>query len=385
MKVCDVVLNSIWYDPRVRKQIVEYMSEGIDITAVGLKCTRYDEEKIKLIPCEHTIVEIDSRYDGKQNGILRKLRREILRIKAVKNAVVNYKPDIIHANDLNALIPAFVASRKLGCRLVYDSHEINVENYTTNGRSSAAGFMKAVEKYIVKRVDLMVCVSHAASDYFSSEYGIKKPMVVTNCALKKETLTKECEKHPGFEIINHGQFYPGRGYEEMIDAAKLISMYSDIKICLRGFGVLENSLRENTKENKSDNVIFYPPVNVEQLIPEASHSHVGVAITKPICLNFKLSVSNKLFEYAAAGLPVIMSDIPEHRYLNDKYNFGLIIPENTPGALADAAIKLYLDKDLYNKLSENAKLMSQELNWENEFQKLIDIENSLVEGNTLND
>lgn len=378
MKVCDVVLNSIWYDPRVRKQIVEYMAAGIDVTAVGLKCPRYDKEKIKLIPCEALIVNIDSSFDGQQKGIIRKLKRERLRINAVKEAILRIRPDIIHANDLNALIPAFAASRKLGCRLVYDSHEINVENYTTNGKSSVAGFMKAVEKYIVKRVDLMVCVSHAASDYFSSEYGIKKPMVVTNCALKKETLTEECEKHPGFEIINHGQFYPGRGYEEMIDAAELTSGYPDIKICVRGFGRLEASMQSKVKEKKLENFIFYPPVNVEQLIPEASHSHVGVAITKPICLNFKLSVSNKLFEYAAAGLPVIMSDIPEHRYLNDKYNFGLIIPENTPGALADAAIKLYLDKDLYNKLSENAKLMSQELNWENEFQKLINAEKNII-------
>ena len=29
MKVCDVVLNSIWYDPRVRKQIIEYRKQGV--------------------------------------------------------------------------------------------------------------------------------------------------------------------------------------------------------------------------------------------------------------------------------------------------------------------------------------------------------------------
>ena len=31
MKVCDVVLNSIWYDPRVRKQIKGYISNGIEL------------------------------------------------------------------------------------------------------------------------------------------------------------------------------------------------------------------------------------------------------------------------------------------------------------------------------------------------------------------
>ena len=124
----------------------------------------------------------------------------------------------------------------------------------------------------------------------------------------------------------------------MVEAAELVKGFPDIYICVRGFGKLEEFMREQVKEKQLDQFIFYPPVNVEQLIPEAGHSRVGVAITKPVCLNFKLSVSNKLFEYAAAGLPVIMSDIPEHRYLNEKYHFGLILPDNTPQSLADAVL-----------------------------------------------
>lgn len=378
MRVCDVVLNSIWYDPRVRKQIVEYRANNVDVVAVGLKCPRYNAEKVKRIPCDAAIVEIDPRFDGQQRGVFRKLKREHLRIKAVKDAIVNYRPDMIHANDLNALIPAYLASRKLGCKLIYDSHEINVENYTSEGRSSLAGLMKAVERYLVRRVDLMICVSHAAADYFASEYKIQKPMVVTNCSLKKETLTENIEKHAGFEVINHGQFYPGRGYEEMVEVAGLIGHCPDIKICVRGFGKLEDDMRAQVKEKKLENFIFYPPVNVEQLIPEAAHSHVGIAITKPICLNFKLSVSNKLFEYAAAGLPVIMSDIPEHRYLNEKFQFGLILPDNSPQSLANAVLQLYQDRGLYQKLAENAKRMSQEVNWENEFGRLIQAETKML-------
>lgn len=378
MRVCDVVLNSIWYDPRVRKQIIEYKEQGIDITAVGLKCARYDVEKVQLIPCDVNVVKINPLYDGQQHGIYRKLKREYLKIKGVKEAIINYEPDVIHANDLNALIPAYLASRKLNCKLVYDSHEINVENYTSNGRASTANFMKRLERYLVEHVDLMICVSNAAAEYFASEYHIKKPMVVTNCSLKKETLIDVPNKHAGFEVINHGQFYEGRGYEEMIEAAEMLSQYKEIRICVRGFGRLEDSMRSRVKEKGLKNFIFYPPVNVEKLIPEASHSHVGIAITKPICLNFEMSVSNKLFEYVAAGLPVIMSDIPEHRYLNEKFDFGLILPDNTPKSLADAVIKLYLDQELYERLAANSKKMSQELNWENEFGKLISAEREMI-------
>ena len=385
MKVCDVVLNSVWYDPRVRKQIVEYKTNGIEISVVGMKCNRYDEDKIKKIPCHTNIVCIDATYDGQQKGILRKIRRERLRFSSVRDAIIAETPDIIHANDLNALIPAYAAKKKLHCKLIYDSHEINVENYTSEGRSPIAGVMRIIEKYIVKRVDQMICVSNAASDFFASEYKIRKPMVVTNCSLRKETLLKNPIKHEGFEIINHGQFYPGRGYEEMVEVAELVKQFTDIRIGVRGFGKLEASMRKKVIDKKLDNFIFYPAVNVEQLIPEAACSHVGVAITKPVCLNFELSVSNKLFEYAAAGLPVIMSDIPEHRYLNNQYHFGLILSDNSPKSFADAVIKLYQDSDLYKQLAANAKSMSQKVNWENEFGKLINIEKEMMEGSNSND
>lgn len=377
MKVCDVVLNSVWYDPRVRKQITEYLKRVEDVTVVGMKCPRYDEGKVALVPCKTIITEIDSNFDGKQKGVLRKLKRERLKTKVVYDAIIAEKPEVIHANDLNALIPAYEAKKKLGCVLIYDSHEINVENYTGNRQALVARYMRYKENKLLKKVDKMVCVSNAAAEYFRDEYKIEKPMVVTNCSLKAEQCISQ-EKNPGFEVLNHGQFYEGRGYDIMAEAIPLLKDYPEIKLAVRGFGKLEDALHKRVEELGGNNFVFYPKVLVQELIPEASKSKVGVAITEAICLNFKLSVSNKLFEYASAGLPVIMSDIPEHRYLNDKYQFGVIIPENTPEAFAQAVIKLYSDKDFYEKCAQNSKKLSDEVNWENEFGKLIEAERDLL-------
>jgi glycosyltransferase involved in cell wall biosynthesis len=164
----------------------------------------------------------------------------------------------------------------------------------------------------------------------------------------------------------------------MVEASKYLKDYPEIKLAMRGFGVMEQQLKDRKEELKADNVIFYPPVLVQELIPEASKSMVGVAVTEAICLNFKLSVSNKLFEYASAGLPVIMSDIPEHRYLNEKYNFGVIIENNSPEEFAAAAIKLYTDKEFYNRCAQNARRLSEEIYWEKSFEELIEFERSLV-------
>ena len=379
MKVCDIVLNSIWYDPRVRKQINEYLAQGVDLCCVGLKCSRYDEEKVAQMPCPVTIVETPVKYQGRQKNPLRKLAREKLRVQALCDAIVAYKPDVIHANDLDALIPAYKASKILKCVLIFDSHEIYVENFFNGGQTLYAMMLKMQERHIVRRVDKMVSVSHAAAEYFAKEYKIPMPEVITNCSLKSEQCVLE-EKNPGFEVLNHGQFYAGRGYDIMVEAAQYLKDYPEIKLAMRGFGTMEQQLRDRTQELQADNVVFYPKVLVQELIPFASRSMVGVAVTEAICLNFKLSVSNKLFEYASAGLPVIMSDIPEHRYLNEKYGFGVIIPENTPEAFAEAAIRLYTDKQFYQQCVEGANRMTEEVNWETEFGRLLEFERSCAAG-----
>ena len=198
--------------------------------------------------------------------------------------------------------------------------------------------------------------------------------------MKRESINlNQVTKSDGFEILNHGQFYAGRGYDIMVDALPLIQAKPNIKLAIRGFGKLEEMLHEKVEQAPNpDQFRFYPKVLVEELIPMASRSYVGVAITETICLNFRLSVSNKLFEYASAGLPVIMSDIPEHKYLNEKYHFGIVLSDNKPETFAEAVIRLYTDQEFYEECVKGAHKLSEEINWENEFAKLIEFEKSLV-------
>ena len=79
-------------------------------------------------------------------------------------------------------------------------------------------------------------------------------------------------------------------------------------------------------------------------------------------------------------MPEILSDVAEHRYLNDRYNFAIILPEVTPEAIAEAILRLKNNPTLYATLSNNAKRMSVEMNWENESMKLLDIYNRVYHG-----
>src|SRR5699024_11485206 len=81
--------------------------------------------------------------------------------------------------------------------------------------------------------------------------------------------------------------------------------------------------------------------------------------------------SNKIFECIHAGLPVILSPVKEHQYLNDKYNFGIVVDEVSPKSIAEAVRKLKSNPELYSELRKNAIEASKVLNWENESKKLV--------------
>lgn len=376
MKISIVVSNSLKKDPRVIKQIKVAAAAGYEVQFVGYRDENLDWEFLKALGCRCDIVDLGDNYVGYLPSIYKKIRRRLARKRMAVRYLCEFQPDLIHANDFDMLGLSYRAAKKCKAGLIYDSHEIFAENIGIAERGWMKRHIIRSERRLVRKVDRMISVSNAAAAYFEKCYAIR-PTVITNCPMKN-TLPLLEKASDAFEVVYQGLMVRGRGYEEFVDAAKHLP--DGIRLKLRGYGSLEPKLRAQIEENHlSGKVVFAPPVEVAQLVQAASASHVGAVLTRPINLNFKLSVSNKVFEYAAAGLPVLLSDVPEHRYLNEKYDFGVILEEVTPEKIAEAVVMLCRDRETYDRLAENAKRMSEEMNWEAESKKLLEIYNSVYQ------
>ena len=371
MKISIIVSNPLKKDPRVIKQVKVAIQAGHEVQFVGYRDAFYDKEFLENLGCRFDIVDFGEEYLGKLNSVAKKLKRRLGYPRAAQKYIEDFCPDVIHANDFDMLIPAYRAARKCKAAVVYDSHEVYAENIGIAEHNFVKKMIISIERRLVKKVDHMICVSNAAADYFKEKYKIRRPSVITNCPMRNSLPLKE-KAEDAFEVVYQGLMVAGRGYEEFVQAAKLLP--ADIRLVLRGYGTLEPKLREMiAKENLEKKVHFVQPVEVSELISAASSSHVGIVVTRPVNLNFRLSISNKVFEYAAAGLPVILSDVPEHRYLNDKYHFGLILEEVTPECIAKGILYFKEHPEEYKTMAQNALRMFEELNWEQESQKLLQI------------
>ena len=126
------------------------------------------------------------------------------------------------------------------------------------------------------------------------------------------------------------------------------------------------------REGVADRVELVSPVAPEQLVDAIREASVGLALIQPVCLSYRMSLPNKLFEYVTAGLPVLGSDLPSIGELIKEHRIGLVAQ---PHEAADVAAKLtaILEPANNEEFRRAVRAAAEHLRWESESRLLADI------------
>jgi glycosyltransferase involved in cell wall biosynthesis len=125
----------------------------------------------------------------------------------------------------------------------------------------------------------------------------------------------------------------------VLDAADRLRDQSQIMIVLLGAGKDKSLLQSRAKQLGLTNVLFVPPIPKSE-IPEAlAAADACIAILKPIPL-YRTVYPNKVFDYMAAGRPVILAIDGVIRRVIETAGAGIPVPPGDPAALAEAIRKL---------------------------------------------
>ncbi|NJH67015.1 glycosyltransferase [Staphylococcus agnetis] len=361
MKILNIVSSNVVQDPRVLKQVETIKSVTDTYLILGKNNERATNERLAKL-------NFNLKLLGKKIDDTKMVSKIINRIKFAFNVskeIRKYQPDVIHANDFDVLFIVFLSGYR-NAKVVYDAHEIYAKNSNVNRIKVLSSLVQFIEKRIIKKVDSFITVSYAAKEYYLKMGYKKEAHVITNAPMLTDVDLLR-QKHKLFEVVYQGQIVSNRGYDEFIHAAKI---EKDTRFVIRGFGPLEHELKEIVKKEDINNCFFDSAVEINELIPKLTESHIGVVLTKPVSINYEYTVSNKIFECIHAGLPVILSPVKEHIYLNNRYNFGIVIDEVTPENIAQAVRELKSDHSLYQSLRNNAIQAAHQLNWQKESEKL---------------
>ncbi len=97
------------------------------------------------------------------------------------------------------------------------------------------------------------------------------------------------------------------------------------------------------------------------------------------CLNHCLALPNKIFEYIQAGIPILLTDLPEMQRVVFDYGVGEVFPDGDDQIIAEKLDKLLSDDEqIKHKYQTAARVAAGKLNWDVEKKRLLGIYMSLL-------
>jgi glycosyltransferase involved in cell wall biosynthesis len=287
--------------------------------------------------------------------------------------------NILHANDLDTLPANYLASVIRRKKLVYDSHEFFTEVPELQDRKIVKKIWELIEKLIFPRLKHVITANASIAQAYKGKYG-KLTEVIRNVPVRN---TFKRRPSPGnfnlpvnkkLIILQGTGINRDRGAEEAIEAMKHIK---NAILLIAGKGDIIPELKKRVdSKNLSEKVIFIKTLPYEKLMELTSICHCGLSLDKNTNQNYLCSLPNKLFDYIMAGIPVVVSPLPEIISIVKKYDVGLIIRNHSPCEIAEK-INEVIFRIPSERWTKKLKKASEELNWDKEKLKLLQFYNNI--------
>lgn len=328
------------------------------------------------------------------------------------------RPRLVHANDWNTMWTGLGIKLAYGALLVYDSHELWADR---NGRWEWRPWLLASEALFVRAADEVITSSPGYADALARRYRIARPLVVRNiperCSsagpvssdrapqsdpVPRSDRAPQSDPVPRSDrwpqahvpkivraqvtgppspprVVYVGGLMPGRGLEQMIDALPLLA---EVRLYAIGPGpgrYRMDLLARARSARVEDRVVLRAPVAPSEVQSVLCGAAAGLCLIQPICRSYELCLPNKLFEYAAAGLPVLASDAPVIAAVVRGHGLGEVVADSRPRAIA-ASLERLLARDGWRLAAERARAFAADHAWPDEADTLARVYGGVLHG-----
>jgi glycosyltransferase involved in cell wall biosynthesis len=278
------------------------------------------------------------------------------------------KFDFLVSNDLDTLPACDMAAACKGKEVVYDSHECFTEVPELSDKPIVRKIWEVFEIMIFKNRKRRMTVNKSIADYYDKKYK-SKFLIVSNLPEKtsiEKTKSREdlgLPENKSILILQGAGINIQRGAEELCEAMRYLD---DCFLVLIGSGDVFPQIKKTVSENEilKNRIKIVDKLPYEEMMQFTLNADIGFSLDKPVSLNYTFSLPNKIFDYIRAGLPMMVSDLPEIKKVVTEYTIGTVINEISPLHLSEEIKKMCSDKEKLNEYRTNCIKALNELNWE---------------------
>ncbi len=370
-KVCIITTVHPPFDTRIfQKQAKSLKNAGYKVTLIAQGKEEKNIDGIKILPLPKP-----------QNRLIRML---VTSWQAYKLSRVE-QASVYHFHDPE-LIPMALILKLKSKKVIYDVHEDVPEQILNKGwiwkpiRICISRVLNLIEKRAAKYFDAVI----TATPYIAESFNRKKVKlnVVQNYPLLNEMITPK-KNHERINDSNTaayiGMITVNRGIREMVEAIGLLPNHYHARLLLGGKFVtsaLENELK---KMDSWKSVKYLGWLDHLEVIKVLNSAKVGLVLFLPVP-NHMNAQPNKMFEYMAAGIPVIASNFPLWDDIIVGNKCGIIVNPKDPKAIAEKIKFLFDNPDEAKVMGKRGRrAIETKYNWTIEEKKLLKLYRWIIE------
>jgi glycosyltransferase involved in cell wall biosynthesis len=257
-----------------------------------------------------------------------------------------------------------------GARFIYLPHELETERSGLTVISKP--LTKLIEWMFIRFVKSIVVVCPPIADWYLEKYPKADVHVLRNVPSRRyfqsqksdylRTLYNVPDTQPIF--VYQGVIDEYRGINELL---QVFSSLPEKHIVFLGYGNMVPDVKRFALQ--FPNINFHDAVSQEKILTVCSSADFGIFfLTTDWSLSYRYALANKFFDYASAGLPIVMSSHFEYMSsLVSEHGLGWVVSPDED-ALRQLLITISLDN--IQQFQTRLATFSETVAWENEHQIL---------------
>lgn len=276
------------------------------------------------------------------------------RYRFLGEAAEGWRPEVVHGHDVETLVPAAELARRLRIPHVHDDHEVGLEKLLHQVPRELRGLRRVLSDLLASRIRregerlharllpraaAVLTVSPGCADVLA-RFGVR-PAVVRNLP--------DGSDPPPDPRLRERAGLPADARVALCQGTMTEATAADLCVSAAGhlppgwwmvfLGVtwMRGRLEEQARrEGVADRVRFLDAVPPAELPGFTRAADVGLAPVRVLNESERRGLSNKLFEYLHAGLPVVTTAGTAQAEVVQREEAGVVLEANGPEAIAAA-------------------------------------------------
>lgn len=290
--------------------------------------------------------------------------------------------DFIHIHDLPLSETGYKLARKFNLKLVCDQHEyysnwiVRTRHYNTfAGRIiRRLSNWEKYEKACLKKADMVVTVAESLGEIYIKRTGVLPDKIVTLPNTPSVAIFNPVNVDEQIKLPYRNRF--------VLFYAGGLDYLRGIDFILEGLSVLKNEINNILflvagKENRSfsvqdlitrygveDYVSFVGWVPLKELPSYVAASNICLFVPKADNLEINNTIVTKIYQYAAMGKPVIVSEARLMKEFVESNRIGYSVSFGNVGELCSVVRKIYTNPEIVEDIRQNGFMVARQNSWE---------------------